>query len=117
MANRANLIVPETWIESLEAFGNVQAIAPPILDTLWQSFDEPRCREYDSNGNWNGGDPFVALLGLWRSCPCVPTHLKCWSHRCFVVQVTLEAGEKFADFVSLPEIGNGVRNRVVIFEA
>jgi hypothetical protein len=61
MADRPNLIVPETWIESLEAFGNVHAVARPILDTLWQSFDEPRCREYDSQGNWNGGDPFVGL--------------------------------------------------------
>jgi hypothetical protein len=33
----------------------------PILDTLWQSFDEPRCREYDADGHWSGGDPFLGL--------------------------------------------------------
>src|SRR5450631_2309679 len=29
-------------------------VVRPILDTLWQSFDEPRCWEYDSQGRWNG---------------------------------------------------------------
>jgi hypothetical protein len=61
MADRPHLVVPETWIESLEAFGDVHTVVRPILDTLWQSFDEPRCREYDTDGHWNGGDPFLGL--------------------------------------------------------
>src|ERR1700683_4586802 len=57
-----------------------------------------------------------SVYGLWGWGAFVLTCLKCWPHRSFVVQVTLEASEHFADFFGLPEVGNGVRNGVVIFE-
>lgn len=52
-ADRRNLLVPETWIGALDGFTDVDPVVRPILDILWQCFDEPRCLEYDANGRWS----------------------------------------------------------------
>jgi hypothetical protein len=54
-ADRANLILPETWIDRVDAIDNLDVIAKPLLDTLWQSFDIEECRFYDADGRWNAG--------------------------------------------------------------
>lgn len=51
-ADRRNLLVPETWIPALDGFTNVDPTVRPMLDILWQCFDEPRCLEYDAEGHW-----------------------------------------------------------------
>jgi Putative DNA-binding domain len=52
-ADRANLILPETWIDRVDAIDDLDVIAKPLLDTLWQSFDIEGCRLYDAAGRWN----------------------------------------------------------------
>ena len=52
-SDRENLILPEEWVENLEAIENIDEIARPILDTLWQCFGLPRCEYYDEDGKWN----------------------------------------------------------------
>jgi hypothetical protein len=51
-ADRTDLVVDETWIESIEAITDVDAIVRPVLDILYQSFDAERCFEYDELGRW-----------------------------------------------------------------
>lgn len=51
-ADRRDLLVPETFIPALDGLTDIDSIVRPILDILWQSFDEPRCREYDIEGHW-----------------------------------------------------------------
>jgi hypothetical protein len=50
-ADRPHLILPEVWIEDLST-AQLDAIARPILDTLWQAFDLEACGFYDAQGNW-----------------------------------------------------------------
>jgi hypothetical protein len=49
--DRPHLILPEEWIEDL-ATAQLDAIARPMLDTLWQAFDLAACGFYDIHGNW-----------------------------------------------------------------
>lgn len=51
-ADRDHLVMPEVWIENVEAVSDVDAIARPVLDVLWQSFDIERCMMYDESNNW-----------------------------------------------------------------
>lgn len=51
-ADRGNLLAPETWIAALDGLTDVDPIVRPVLDILWQCFDEPRCLEYDADGRW-----------------------------------------------------------------
>jgi hypothetical protein len=51
-ADRRDLLLPETWIPALEGFTDIDSVLKPMLDTLWQCFDEPRCLEYDALGRW-----------------------------------------------------------------
>jgi len=53
-ADRADLIIPEMRIEGIEAVTDVDSIARPTLDVLWQRFDVERCDAYDQNGKWIG---------------------------------------------------------------
>lgn len=51
-ADRRSLLVPETWMPALDGLTDVDSVVRPILDILWQCFDEPRCLEYDADGQW-----------------------------------------------------------------
>lgn len=51
-ADRRNLLVPETWLGALDGLTDVDPIVRPVLDILWQCFDEPRCLEFDADGRW-----------------------------------------------------------------
>jgi len=50
-ADRPHLILPEVWIEDITT-AELDAIAKPILDTLWQAFDLEACGFFDAQGNW-----------------------------------------------------------------
>jgi hypothetical protein len=50
-ADRPHLILPEVWIDDL-ATAQLDLIARPMLDTLWQAFDLEACGFYDASGNW-----------------------------------------------------------------
>jgi hypothetical protein len=50
-ADRPHLILPEVWIEDLSTV-QLDAVAKPMLDTLWQAFDLEACGFYDHLGNW-----------------------------------------------------------------
>jgi hypothetical protein len=50
-ADRNHLMVPETWVDNLES-ADVDEIARPLLDILWQAFDVERCGEYSKAGIW-----------------------------------------------------------------
>jgi hypothetical protein len=52
-ADRESIVLPETWIDAVESTINVDDVARPMLDILWQSFDVERCYQYDGEGNWN----------------------------------------------------------------
>ena len=52
-SDRKNLLLPEAWIGALDGFDAIDSVVRPILDTMWQCFDEPRCLEYDREGNWH----------------------------------------------------------------
>ena len=54
-ADRGDLIVPETWIESIESDSDMDQFVRPVLDILYQSFDCERCYDYDEQGNWIPG--------------------------------------------------------------
>ena len=51
--DREHLVLEEVWIENLESIKEVDDIARPILNTLWQAFGEPACAYYDAEGNWS----------------------------------------------------------------
>lgn len=51
-ADREHLILPETWIESVDQPGEIDSVARPMLDVLWQCFGIDRCLEYDADGRW-----------------------------------------------------------------
>lgn len=51
-ADRADLVIPERWIDRLEAVENVDEVARPMLDLVYQCFNVPKCEAYDQNGRW-----------------------------------------------------------------
>jgi len=51
-ADRPNLILPEVWIDQLSGAADVDKLARPLLDTVWQSFDLERCGFYDNDGTY-----------------------------------------------------------------
>lgn len=53
-ADRDNLCLPETWLDNFESVSNVDEVARPLLDMLWQAFDIDRCNLYDAQGRWTG---------------------------------------------------------------
>lgn len=53
-ADRANLILPEVWIDNLNSPTSIDDIARPLLDVLWQAFGLTHCYEYDKDGKWTG---------------------------------------------------------------
>jgi hypothetical protein len=52
-----DILAPETLVAALSGVADPDAVVRPILDMLWQCFDEPRCREYDTAGRWVGPSP------------------------------------------------------------
>lgn len=52
LLDRRDIALPDVWIESLESVIDVDAIARPMMDVLWQAFDMKRCLEYRENGVW-----------------------------------------------------------------
>jgi hypothetical protein len=51
-ADRADLVIPELWIERLEEVTNVDPLARQLLDLTYQCFNVSRCEAYDQEGNW-----------------------------------------------------------------
>jgi hypothetical protein len=51
-ADRMNMILPEIWIEQLGNVQDIDSIARPLLDTLWQAFDLEACGFYNASGTW-----------------------------------------------------------------
>jgi hypothetical protein len=54
-SDRPNLILPEYWIEQVGSVHNIDEVAQPMLDTLFQCFDMERCPFYSQAGAWNAG--------------------------------------------------------------
>jgi hypothetical protein len=53
VADRADLVLPETWLDDVGTpLTNVDDIARPMLDVLWQAFGLTRCLEYDDKRNF-----------------------------------------------------------------
>lgn len=52
VADRYNLVLPETWVDELSTFIDVDPAVRQLLDMLWQCFDEPKCLEYTPEGVW-----------------------------------------------------------------
>lgn len=51
--DRRDLIIPEIFVSDLaEAVSDVDAVARPILDMLWQCFDAPKCNFYNESGDF-----------------------------------------------------------------
>jgi hypothetical protein len=52
-ADRDDLLIPEVWMESPDQLtDDVDAVARPILDTVWQCFNLERCVYYRADGSW-----------------------------------------------------------------
>lgn len=51
-SDRDRYVLPVEWVEQLDG-ANADDIVRPILDVLWQSYGQSRCREYDETGAWN----------------------------------------------------------------
>jgi hypothetical protein len=52
IADRRNMILPEVMIEDIQSADDVDDVARPILDILWQSFGLLNCAEYAEDGQW-----------------------------------------------------------------
>lgn len=52
--DRPRLVLPDQWVEAIEAVDEVDSVARPLLDTLWQAFGVERCHYYDRTGQWAG---------------------------------------------------------------
>ena len=52
-SDRANLVLPDVWIEDAATVMNVDAIVRPMMDILWQAFNVERCLAYREDGAWN----------------------------------------------------------------
>ncbi len=50
-ADRPSMVLPEHWTDNVET-ADVDAVARPILDILWQAFSVERCLEYAQDGTW-----------------------------------------------------------------
>ncbi len=51
--DRDDLLIPEVWLESSdELTRNVDHVAKPILDTVWQCFNLEGCHFYNEKGAW-----------------------------------------------------------------
>jgi len=56
-SDRDSLILPETWIGSIEGIetdGVIDSMLRPAMDVLWQAFDLERCLDFDLSGKWAG---------------------------------------------------------------
>lgn len=51
-SDRENIVLPETWINAIESVTNVDEVARPLLEVLWQAFGVERCYLYDAQGHW-----------------------------------------------------------------
>jgi hypothetical protein len=51
-ADRPEIVIPDHWIERIEAC-DIDAVAHPLLDILWQSFGVDSCKLYDTSGKWS----------------------------------------------------------------
>lgn len=51
-ADRPDLVLPEVWIDHVEAVKDVDEVARPVLEMLWQAFDVEVCMMYDRTGKW-----------------------------------------------------------------
>jgi enamine deaminase RidA (YjgF/YER057c/UK114 family) len=52
-ADRDDLLMPEVWLDSPdELTGNVDDVARPVLDTVWQCFNLDSCGYYAADGRW-----------------------------------------------------------------
>jgi Putative DNA-binding domain len=51
-ADRADLVLPEIWIERLEDTVDIDEVARPAIELVYQSFNVPRCEAYDKDGKW-----------------------------------------------------------------
>jgi len=56
-ADRSHIVLPELWIDRLDAAPDVDVAVKPILDVLWEAFDMPACTEYDTSGMWRDHPP------------------------------------------------------------
>lgn len=52
--DRPRLVLPEQWVEAVESVEDIDSVAQPLLDTLWQAFGVERCHYYDGTGKWVG---------------------------------------------------------------
>lgn len=52
-ADRADLVLPEAWVDDVSALPEIDTIARPMLDVFWQAFGMVRCYDYDEAGLWN----------------------------------------------------------------
>ncbi len=51
--DRRDLLIPEVVVPSIaEALSDIDAVARPILDMLWQCFDAPKCDLYNNSGDF-----------------------------------------------------------------
>jgi hypothetical protein len=51
-ADRADLALPDAWIDSITDLRDFDAVMRPQMDILWQAFDIERCLEYTPDGLW-----------------------------------------------------------------
>jgi hypothetical protein len=51
-ADRDNLIVPASWLNDIGAAQDLDVVARPLLDVMWQAFGVRSCHEYDDQGRW-----------------------------------------------------------------
>jgi hypothetical protein len=51
--DRPHLVLPESWLDSLETVSDAEMIVRPMLDVFWQSFGLERCYEYNEQGVWS----------------------------------------------------------------
>ena len=48
-----DLVLPETWLDDVDSVKDVDEVARPLLDVLWQAFDIEACVEYLPHGKWS----------------------------------------------------------------
>lgn len=51
-SDRENAVLPEIWINAIESVTDIDEVARPMLEVLWQAFDVERCYLYDAQGHW-----------------------------------------------------------------
>ena len=51
-ADRTHLVLPESWLDSVDNVSDIDSQVRPMLDVLWQAFGVERCMEYTSAGEW-----------------------------------------------------------------